>query len=178
MSRRVVLVLGGTRSGKSRFALTRAADLAAGRAVTFVATAWRGDPELEARIAWHVAARPTDWPTIEAGPDLAAAVQAAPPDGVVLIDGLTLWLSGLVGDRALDPDAILTGPLADLRAVVASRSGSTVLVSDEIGLGIVPLDPGTRAFRDVLGLSHQALAELADEVVFLVAGLPIVLKSA
>jgi adenosylcobinamide kinase/adenosylcobinamide-phosphate guanylyltransferase len=176
MTRRIVLVLGGTRSGKSRFGLERAATLAGDGPVYFVGTAWRGDPELERRIADHARHRPAGWRTIEASEDLAADVAAIQPDASVLIDGLTLWLSRLASRQRLDPAIFLDGPLAALLAVIKGRSAPVVVVSDEISLGLVPLDPDTRAFRDVLGLTHQAVAALADEVVFMVAGLPLVLK--
>ena len=176
MSERLVLVLGGTRSGKSRFGQTRAAALAAGRRVTYLATAWPGDPELDARIAGHQAARPAEWLTVEVGRDLAAAVLALPGDETVLLDGLTLWLSGLMGDEPPDVDAILDGPLADALAAIAAHRGPVVVVSDEIGLGLVPLDPLSRAFRDLLGIVHQRIAAAADEVHFMVAGLPLTVR--
>src|SRR5207342_3656471 len=104
----LILVLGGTRSGKSTFGLAAATRLAGdvGR-VWFLATAWPGDPELDDRIARHQAARPATWPTIEVGPDLVAALARTDPDEVVLIDGLTLWLSTVLGDETPDIDAIL-----------------------------------------------------------------------
>src|SRR4249919_604362 len=109
----LILVLGGTRSGKSTFGLAAAARLAgeAGR-VWFLATAWPGDPELDDRIARHQAARPATWPTIDVGLDLAAALDRCAPDEVVLIDGFTLWLSTALGDETPDIDTILDGPLA------------------------------------------------------------------
>jgi adenosylcobinamide kinase/adenosylcobinamide-phosphate guanylyltransferase len=173
---RLVLVLGGTRSGKSRFAQARAAALAEGRPVTFVATAWPGDPELDRRIEGHRAARPADWPTIDAGPDLAAVIRALDDDEVVLVDGLTLWLSGIVADRPADIDAVLDGPVADVLDAIASHRGPVVVVSDEIGLGLVPLDPSSRAFRDLQGLAHQRVAAAADDVHFMIAGLPMTLR--
>ncbi|HEU0236281.1 MAG TPA: bifunctional adenosylcobinamide kinase/adenosylcobinamide-phosphate guanylyltransferase [Candidatus Limnocylindrales bacterium] len=176
MSARLVLVLGGTRSGKSRFGQARAAALAAGGPVTYLATAWPGDPELDERIAGHRAARPADWPTVEVGRDLAAAVRALPANETVLLDGLTLWLSGIVGDEPPNIDAILDRPLADALAAIAAHRGPVVVVSDEIGLGLVPLDPLSRAFRDLQGIAHQRIAAVADEVHFMVAGLPLTVR--
>jgi adenosylcobinamide kinase/adenosylcobinamide-phosphate guanylyltransferase len=176
VSSRLVLVLGGTRSGKSSHGLRRASELAAGGPVTFVATARPGDAELDARIAGHRRARPADWPTVDAGRDLAATLSGLPADVVVLVDGLTLWLSDLVGDEPADIDAVLDGPVASLLAAVDARPGPVVVVSDELGLGMVPLDEGARAFRDLLGISRQRLAASADEVVFMVAGLPMTLR--
>ena len=174
----LILVLGGTRSGKSRFGLAAATRLAGDTArVWFLATAWPGDPELDDRIARHRAARPASWPTIEVGADLVAALAATAHDEPVLIDGFTLWLSTLVGDDevpAIDP--ILDGPVAAALAAIADRPGPVVVVSDEVGSGIVPMHAGARAYRDLVGIVHQRLADLADEVHLLVAGLPIRLK--
>jgi adenosylcobinamide kinase/adenosylcobinamide-phosphate guanylyltransferase len=173
----LILALGGTRSGKSRFGLAAATRLAgdAGR-VWFLATAWPGDLELDDRIARHRAARPRSWPTIEVGTDLVAALGATVPDEPVLIDGFTLWLSALLGDDAPAIDPILDGPVAAALAAIAARPGPLVVVSDEVGSGIVPMDPGARAYRDLVGIAHQRLAGLADEVHLLIAGLPITLK--
>ncbi len=176
MTARLVLVLGGTRSGKSRFGLRRAEELAGAAGVTYLATARSGDPELDRRIAGHRARRPPTWPTIDVDDDLAAAIRSADPDAIILLDGLTLWLSGLGDERYADPDRVLDGPLAAALDAIAERPGAVVIVSDEVGLGIVPMDAATRAFRDTLGLIHQRLAEDADEVHLLVAGLPLTLK--
>jgi adenosylcobinamide kinase / adenosylcobinamide-phosphate guanylyltransferase len=177
VSRRLVLVLGGTRSGKSRYGLGRAAELSNGDPVTFVGTARSGDPELDARIAGHRRARPEAWPTVQADRDLAATIGALAPESVVLVDGLTLWLSDLVGDEPAAVDDVLDGPVADLLAAIEARPGPVVVVSDELGLGMVPLDAGARAFRDLLGITHQRLAAAADEVHFMVAGLPTTLRN-
>ena len=173
----LILALGGTRSGKSRFGLAAATRLAgdAGR-VWFLATAWPGDPELDDRIARHRAARPASWPTVEVGMDLAAALAATAPEETVLIDGLTLWLSTLLGDDVPAIDPILDGPVAAALAAIAERPGPVVVVSDEVGSGIVPMHAGARAYRDLVGITHQRLAAQADEVHLLVAGLPITLK--
>jgi adenosylcobinamide kinase/adenosylcobinamide-phosphate guanylyltransferase len=173
----LILALGGTRSGKSRFGLAAATRLAgdAGR-VWFLATAWPGDPELDDRIARHRAARPSSWPTIEVGTDLVAAIGATAPEEPILIDGFTLWLSALLGDDAPAVDPILDGPVAAGLAAIVARPGPVVVVSDEVGSGIVPIHPGARAFRDLVGIAHQRLGDVADEVYLLVAGLPITLK--
>jgi adenosylcobinamide kinase/adenosylcobinamide-phosphate guanylyltransferase len=175
---RLVLVLGGTKSGKSRFATRRAAELAAaasdGAPVVYLATARPGDPELDRRIERHRRDRPTDWPTIEVGAELAAAIASAPATATILLDGLTLWLSGL-GDDPPDGDALVAGPVADALEAIAARPGPTVVVSDEISLGVIPMTPLGRAFVDALGLAHQAFAARADEVHLMVAGLPLTL---
>ena len=164
--------LGGTRSGKSRHARDLALRLGGDR-VTFVATAWPGDPELDARIAAHRRDRPPAWRTVDAGTDLAATVGATSPDHVLLLDSLTLWASGVVssgGDPRAGWDAAA--------AVVARRAPPTIVVSDEIGLGEVPMSAVSRDFRDDLGFLHQQIAANATTVVLCVAGLPITLKGA
>jgi adenosylcobinamide kinase/adenosylcobinamide-phosphate guanylyltransferase len=176
MASPLILVLGGTRSGKSARGLALARELAGTGRAWFLATAWPGDPELDRRIERHRRQRPADWPTIEVGTDLAAAVGLADPAAPVLVEGLTLWLSALAGDDLRDPDPLLDGRVADAIAAIGSRPGPVVVVSDEIGQGMVPLDPGARAFRDLVGLVHQRLAEEADVVELDVAGLPLRLK--
>jgi adenosylcobinamide kinase/adenosylcobinamide-phosphate guanylyltransferase len=172
MSRPLVVVLGGTRSGKSRFGRDRAAALARGGPVTYIGTALPGDAELDERIALHRLDRPAGWSTVEPGPDVAEAVAAIDPGTTILLDGLTLWVSQLV-DGEGDVSSIVDGPVADLRAALAAHEGPAIVVSDEIGLGLVPLDPMGRAFRDVLGIAHQQLVADSDEAWFLVAGRPI-----
>jgi adenosylcobinamide kinase/adenosylcobinamide-phosphate guanylyltransferase len=175
MARPLVLVLGGTRSGKSTYGLARVRELAGERSVAYLATALAGDPELDDRIDRHRRGRPDGWPTIEVASDLPAALAAA-GDGPVLLDGLTLWLSAVAGDDLADIDAVLGGPVAAGLEAIARHRGPAVVVSDEIGLGMVPMDPGARAFRDLQGLVHQRLAAAADEVHLMVAGLPLTLK--
>ena len=164
----VTFVLGGSRSGKSAHA---EALLAAHPAPwTYVATGQAFDDEMAARIEAHRAGRGPGWHTVEAPLELAAAVRAAA--GPVLVDCLTLWLSNLL--HAKHPlDAATGGLLAAL-----DRAPPTVLVSNEVGLGIVPDNALARAFRDAAGRLHQAVAARADRVVFVAAGLPLVLKGA
>jgi adenosylcobinamide kinase / adenosylcobinamide-phosphate guanylyltransferase len=176
MSRPLVVILGGTRSGKSRFGRLRAAALAGDGPVTFVATALPGDAELDARIALHQADRPAAWTTVEPGRDLPAAIRGLPADGTILLDGLTLWLSQLV-DGIEDPILLVDGPVEQLGAALAAHDGPAVVVSDEIGLGLVPLDPLSRAFRDLLGIAHQRLVADSDEAWFMVAGRAIRLET-
>lgn len=173
----LILVLGGTRSGKSRFSLELTKDFADSGRATFLATAWRGDPEMERRIARHQRARPAGWPTIDVETDLAAAIGRADPVQPVLVEGLILWLSALVGDDIEDPDPILVGPVAAALDAIRAHRGPVIVVSDEIGLGTVPMHAGSRTFRDLVGLVHQRFAAAADEVHLVVAGLPIALKN-
>ena len=176
MAQRLILALGGTRSGKSRFGLATARRLAGDGRAWFLATARVGDPELDDRIRRHRLERPADWPTLDVEADLAAAIAATGPTEPVLIDGLTLWLSTLLGDDVPSIDPILDGPVSAAYAAIAARPGPVVVVSDEVGLGIVPMHPNARAYRDLVGIAHQRLAAMADEAYLFVAGLPLTLK--
>lgn len=176
MAAPLILALGGTRSGKSTFGLATTRRLAGDGRAWFLATARPGDPELDQRIAGHRRERPAAWPTIEVGADLAAALGQAGPADPVLIDGLTLWLSTLLGDDASDIDPILDGPIRAALEAIDARPGPVVVVSDEVGSGTVPMHAGARAYRDLVGVTHQRLAAMADEAYLLVAGLPIALK--
>ena len=178
MANPFILVLGGTRSGKSRFGLELTMTLAGGGQATFLATAWRGDPEMERRIARHQQARPSSWPTIDVGTDLAVAIRGALPGNPLLVEGLTLWLSALVGDDLEDPDPILEGPVVAALEAIDAHPSAVVVISDEIGLGMVPMHAGSRTFRDLVGLVHQRFAARADTVHLVVAGLPLTLKPA
>jgi adenosylcobinamide kinase / adenosylcobinamide-phosphate guanylyltransferase len=169
MSRPLVVVLGGTRSGKSRFGRDRAAALSGDGPVVFLATALPGDPELDDRITLHRRDRPSGWRTVEAGADLPAAIRAVEPGSTILVDGLTLWVSLLTTATSTVP-GLVDGPIEELRSAVRGHDGPVVVVSDEVGLGIVPMDPVARAFRDVLGIAHQRLVADSDEAWFLVAG--------
>jgi adenosylcobinamide kinase/adenosylcobinamide-phosphate guanylyltransferase len=166
----LVFILGGTRSGKSRFARERALALA-GDDVTFVATAWPGDPELDARIAAHRKDRPAAWRTIEPREDLAGTLRSIEPDRVVLIDSLTLWVSACF-EKQID----IASAWDDLSRAIAARERPVVIVSDEVGLGTIPMSEVARTFCDELGRLHQRAGIQATTVAFLVAGLPLVLK--
>jgi adenosylcobinamide kinase/adenosylcobinamide-phosphate guanylyltransferase len=153
--------------------------MAVDRPAWFIATAWPGDVELDQRIARHRRDRPAEWPTVDAGADLAATVDGITrdaPDAPILLEGLTLWLSTLAGDEPADIDPLLDGPVAAALAAITRHPGPLVVVSDEMGLGMVPLDPLSRAFRDLAGLVHQRFAAAADEVHVVIAGLPMTLK--
>lgn len=165
------LILGGARSGKSALAERWAAD--SGRAVTYIATAERRDVEMDARIARHRARRPAAWACIETPVELAATLRAVDGDGCVLVDCLTLWLSNLLG---LDDDAHLLAQRDAFVDAVAGFRGELLLVSNEVGLGIVPMGALSRRFVDEAGWLHQALATHCERVVFTAAGLPLMLK--
>jgi len=176
MARPLILALGGTRSGKSRFGLAATRSLAGSGRAWFLATAWPGDPEMDDRIARHRRERPSDWPTIDVGADLAEAIGRTEPEEPLLIDGLTLWLSAILGDEPCDLDQLLDGPVTAALDAIARRAGPVIVVSDDVGGGIVPMHAGARAYRDLVGMVHQRFAAQADEVHLLVAGLPLRLK--
>jgi len=177
VSRPLVVVLGGTRSGKSRFGRDRAIAVSAGGPVVYLATVMPGDPELDERIALHRRDRPSGWTTIEVGLDLAGAIASVQGGATILLDGLTLWVSLLVGDRRPDVMATVDGPVEAVRAAISAHAGPVVVVSDEIGSGLVPLDPLSRAFVDILGIAHQRLVADADEAWLMVAGRAIRLEA-
>lgn len=163
------LVLGGARSGKSRHAQALAE--ATGRRRTYLATAEARDEEMAARIAQHQAERGEGWQTLEAPLDMPEALGAVAESDVVLVDCLTLWLTNvMLGDRDVD-----TETEALVAALVAARQ-PVILVSNEVGLGLVPETPLGRAFRDAQGRLNQRMAEVVAEVRFVAAGLPLVLK--
>lgn len=165
-----LLVLGGARSGKSRYAETRA--IALGLPPIYLATATGGDDEMRARIAHHRNRRGEAWQTIEEPLDLVDALAAhLAPEQVVLVDCLTLWLSNL-----MHADRDVVAETARLRACVAAAAGPLALVSNEVGLGLVPETPLGRSFRDAQGRLNQEIAAVASEVVFVAAGLPLWLK--
>jgi adenosylcobinamide kinase/adenosylcobinamide-phosphate guanylyltransferase len=160
MTGRVILVGGGVRSGKSAFALTRARALGARRC--FVATAQALDAEMAARIADHVRARGPDFATVEEPIALAERLAALRDVDAVVVDCLTLWLSNLmVRDESA---ATIAARIDELARVVRGRPFHTVLVSNEVGMGIVPESALGRAFRDLAGRAHQRLAAVADEL--------------
>jgi adenosylcobinamide kinase/adenosylcobinamide-phosphate guanylyltransferase len=176
MASPLVLALGGTRSGKSRFGLSTTRRFAGEGRAWFLATAWAGDEELDDRIRRHRAERPADWPTIDVRDDLAGAIDGTEASEPILIDGLTLWLSTLLGDGTPSIDPILDGPVAAAYEALTRRPGPAVVVSDEVGLGVVPMHANARLYRDLVGIAHQRLAALADEAYLFVAGLPVRLK--
>jgi adenosylcobinamide kinase/adenosylcobinamide-phosphate guanylyltransferase len=167
---RTTLVIGGARSGKSRYAeqLLFAHD----GTLIYIATAEAGDAEMAARIAEHQARRGAAWQTIEQPLDLVAALEThCRPTAAVLVDCLTLWLSNLM---AASRD--IAAETTRLVHAVPRLEGRAVLVSNEVGFGIVPNHPLGREFRDHAGRLNQAVAAAVDEAVFMVAGLPLRLK--
>jgi adenosylcobinamide kinase/adenosylcobinamide-phosphate guanylyltransferase/adenosylcobyric acid synthase len=191
---RIILVTGGARGGKSRWAEAEAARLA-GDDVAFVATAEAGDDEMARRIVAHRAERSTEWTTVEAPILVPRAVRdAACP--VVILDCLTLWVSNLLlrdggAEEREDRIAVQTGPggrdgadlgegirrrVEALMEVARRRGGTLIVVTNEVGLGVVPDNRLARTYRDLLGWANARVAREADRVVLLVAGIPIVIR--
>ncbi|WP_020178686.1 bifunctional adenosylcobinamide kinase/adenosylcobinamide-phosphate guanylyltransferase [Methylopila sp. M107] len=166
----VTLILGGARSGKSRFAESLA--LETGLAPVYVATASVHDEEMRARVHDHQTRRDTRWRTVEVLLDLAGAIEAeATPKRIVLVDCLTLWLTNVMLGGGDVPEAA-----EELAATLAWIPGPVILVSNEVGFGIVPDNALARAFRDHQGRLNQRLAAVADRVTLVAAGLPLDLK--
>ena len=170
----IELILGGARSGKSRLAEQRAES--SGKKIVYVATAQNLDNEMAARIHHHRARRPDHWTTVEEPVDLALTLQQQDaPDNLILVDCLTLWVSNLL---CLDNGNRFAQHRESLLACLASLQGDLILVSNETGMGVVPLGDLTRRFVDESGWLHQDLAAQADRVTLVVAGLPHQLKPA
>jgi adenosylcobinamide kinase / adenosylcobinamide-phosphate guanylyltransferase len=167
---RLTLVLGGMRSGKSRHAESLITASAPPPWV-YVATAQALDAEMTERIAHHRVRRGAGWQATEAPHDLAGAIDKAPPDAALLVDCLTLWLT----NRML-AEADIEADTAALEKALARRRGPTVLVSNEVGSGIVPENALARRFADLQGRLNQRIAASADRVVLVVAGLPLIVK--
>jgi adenosyl cobinamide kinase/adenosyl cobinamide phosphate guanylyltransferase len=156
----LVLLLGGARSGKSRLAVRLAAE--SGRPVVFVATGEAGDDEMADRIARHRDERPVEWTTVEEPIDLAGAIAAAPEGATLVVDCLSLWVANVFETRDVEREAREAAALAVAR--------TTIAVTNEVGLGVVPATPLGRAYRDVLGRVNAIWAEAADEAYLVVAG--------
>ena len=172
---RLALILGGARSGKSRYGLGLATRCPAPR--LFVATCEPRDAEMEARIEAHQRERGSDWTTREVPRELAGALRDAQDRyGVILVDCLTMWVSNLLLQEAATPGRVQTA-CEELLEALAQTAVPTILISNEVGWGIVPDNPLGRQFRDQAGWLHQRLAQAADLVVLVVAGVPMLIKS-
>lgn len=171
---RLALVLGGARSGKSRYGLSLAGQLPAPR--LFIATCEPRDAEMEARIEQHQRERGSDWRTLEEPLDLAGVIAGAQgKGGVILVDCLTMWLSNLLAAPPR-PEGAIQSAGENLLGVLQISSTPIILISNEVGAGIVPDNLLAREFRDWAGWLHQRLAAAADLVALVVAGIPMRLK--
>jgi len=184
MDKRLTLILGGARSGKSAYAQRLAAER--GTAVLYVATAEALDDEMAARIAAHRAERPARWRTLETpryvGREISLFTAYASPQ-VILLDCLTLLANNVIGPlpepvTAEAAEAALNVEIDELLTAYTESSAEWIVISNEVGLGLVPPYPLGRVYRDALGRANQRLAAAADEVLFMVAGLPMKVKGA
>jgi adenosylcobinamide kinase/adenosylcobinamide-phosphate guanylyltransferase len=173
----LTVVLGGARSGKSSFAvhLGQRAE-ASGRRVAFIATSPRipGDDDLDARIAAHRSERPSTWLTIEEEVDVQLAVSSVESSALVIVDCVTLWVSNLMHRDASEQDVL--DAANEVLAALHSRSGPSLLISNEVGMGIVPMNALARSYRDLLGRVNQRFVAASHSALLMVAGraLPLV----
>lgn len=167
----LTLFTGGARSGKSTAAVRRA--IAGGAPVAFLATGEAGDDEMAVRIARHRAERPAAWTTVEAPVAVVDALEARPDGETVIVDCLTLWVANLVA-AGWDDERVVGGAEALARAARA-RVGDTIVVTNEVGSGLVPMAPESRRYRDLLGTVNARVAVGADEAYLIVAGRALVL---
>jgi len=171
---KMIFILGGARSGKSMYAAGLAKKI--NKKTVFVATASALDEEMEERIRLHKISRPKDWGLIEEPVNLGKAlIKLKPVYEVALIDCLGLWVSNLLMEGMKDK-AIENKIREFINAIGKARAEVVIVVSNEVGCGIVPGDPLSRRFRDLLGLANQAAADKASEVFFMQAGIPFKLK--
>lgn len=179
MANRCILILGGARSGKSRFAQEMAARL--GEKVLFVATGEALDEEMSERIAAHKRTRPSTWRTLEAPLQVGERIQEQMGDAqVVVVDCLTLLVANVMGtDGSVDLVSATekaSSEVSGLIDCIEHAKARFILVSNEVGLGLVPDSPLGRAYRDLLGRVNEELARQADTVYFMVAGIPVIVK--
>ena len=168
----IQFILGGARSGKSRLAEQTA--IASNKPVAYIATAQAWDNEMQERIVHHQAQRPAAWTLVEEPLHLAARLKQLDQAGhVILVDCLTLWMSNLLMQK---DENIQADECAQLLQVLPSLQSEILLVSNETGLGVVPMGQISRKFVDESGRLHQQLGQIADKVVFCVAGFPMILK--
>ncbi len=172
----IELVLGGARSGKSRYAEKQAQET--DKPVLYIATAEARDAEMQARIARHRQDRPGHWQTLEEPVALGRAIARYDNAGqCILVDCLTLWLSNILFDRNGDVTVSrLQQEKAELLAALSASSGDIILVSNEVGQGVVPIEKTTRRFVDEAGFLHQDIARISAKVTLICAGLPLSLK--
>ncbi|MBI4927602.1 MAG: bifunctional adenosylcobinamide kinase/adenosylcobinamide-phosphate guanylyltransferase [Anaerolineae bacterium] len=179
MSQSMTFILGGARSGKSAYAQQIAEE--SGQSVLFVATATAGDDEMRQRIANHRASRPQHWHTLEAPLQVGEQIAKAPAADIVLLDCLTLLANNVLFSLPEDPSEAQFQHAMDreIEGILTAWRASTsrwLVISNEVGLGLVPAYPLGRLYRDVLGRANQQVARAADQVLLLVAGLPLKIK--
>ena len=172
--KQLVFVIGGCRSGKSRHALQTAEKMAAGRRI-FIATCVPQDAEMKQRVARHQKQRGPNWVTVEEPLHLPAVIlENSLEADVVLVDCLTLWVNNLLMET--DDEKQIEENISRLIHTLKKATGAAVLVSNEVGTGIVPENKIARKYRDIMGLVNQAVAKAADTVIWMVAGIPVTVK--
>jgi len=170
--KKLIFIVGGARSGKSTYAVRTAKIF--GNKIVYLATCDRSDAEMTQRIRRHKRTRPSSWKTVVEGKDLAAVLRREKRCDAVLIDCLGLWISNLLGEELGDKEIELR--LAELISALRNRACAVLFVSNDVGSGIVPDNELARRFRDIVGTANQKLAGIADEVIFMQAGIPIRIK--
>lgn len=179
MGKQLTFILGGARSGKSRFAQQMAEET--GRTVLFVATATAGDAEMADRIRAHRASRPAGWHTLEAPLQVGAAIRQQPQAELILLDCLTLLASNVLMElpestQEREYETVLMAEIDGLLEAYRESPADWIVISNEVGLGLVPPYPMGRFYRDSLGKANQRLAQAANVVYFMVAGIPMRIK--
>jgi adenosylcobinamide kinase/adenosylcobinamide-phosphate guanylyltransferase len=170
----IIFVIGGCRSGKSRYALETAEKLAGDKKV-FIATCVPQDDEMKQRVAKHQKARNQSWPTVEEPVHLPEAIlQRNQEVDVIVVDCLTLWVSNLLMET--EDEEKLKKNVSQLIDTLENATCTIVLVSNEVGTGIVPENKLVRRYRDIMGLANQAVANTAGKVIWMVAGIPVTVK--
>lgn len=171
--KKFIFILGGAKSGKSGYALKLAKKTA--RKAVFIATATASDREMKARIRQHKILRPRYWGLVEEPKDIALALTKAQNKyEVALVDCLGLWVSNLLADNMSDKE--IKKRIDGLIKVILKIKITTIVVSNEVGSGIVPANPLSRRFRDLIGLANQTAAEKADQVIFMISGIPMKIR--
>ncbi|MFB0526207.1 MAG: bifunctional adenosylcobinamide kinase/adenosylcobinamide-phosphate guanylyltransferase [bacterium] len=172
---KLILILGGARSGKSGFAIAQAKKLSSGQSgVAYVATAFAVDEEMLRRIDRHRKRRPASWKTIEERVDISKILAKLKNVSIVIIDCLTILISNLL--LSGEKERAILKKIKELFRTLKKRNLTTLIVSNEVGMGIVPDNRLGRSFRDIAGQSNQIVAKLADEVYLLEAGIPLKIK--
>lgn len=173
MGKKIIFITGGCRSGKSRFALNYANQHFSKK--LFLATCEALDEEMAQRVENHKKMRGPEWLTVEEPIKVADRIKEYGNEvEVILFDCITLWLSNLL--MKLKSDSIITGEVDQLLGAIKQSRSSFIIVSNEVGMGIVPADPLGRRFRDLSGMANQKIAEVAETVILMVSGIPVFLK--
>lgn len=171
--KKFIFILGGARSGKSSYAVDLAKKLR--KRTAFVATCTSSDIEMKKRIKMHKKSRPRQWKLIEEGKDIdSVLIELKNKYEIILVDCLGLWVSNLLAEDVMDKE--IGNHISKLIKSISKLKGITILVSNEVGTGIVPDNPLARRFRDLLGMANQMITKKADEVIFMQSGIPMIIK--